>query len=172
MSKIKKDEESRVNYQIRAHRVLVIHDGQKLGEMHPKDAIAKAQELELDLVEVAPNAKPPVCTIMDYGKWKYDQSKKDRSSQSHSSKSEVKTVRMRQNTEDHDVETKLKLIKKFLISGKKVQLQIRSKGRELAHKDRGLEIAKHIIKELEEIGKPEATPRINGNEVSCRINPV
>ncbi len=174
MQNKKNDQENRtrINYYIRASRILVIHEGVKLGEMHPKDAMLKAESLGLDLIEISPHTRPPVCIIADYGKWKYNQSKKEKQSAATSSKTEVKTVRLRQNTEDNDVNTKIALIKKFLESGKRVQLQIRSKGRELAHKDRGLEIANRIIKELESVGQPETKPSINGNEVNCKINPL
>ena len=171
MSKKEERDDTRINYQIQATRnVLVIYEGDKLGLMPVKQGIFRAKELGLDLVEVSPNSNPQVCIITDYGKYKYDKSKKQKSNQSQ--KQETKTIRFRQNIDDHDVEIKIKAISKFLKSGKKVQLVVRSKGRELAHKDRSFEIVSKILEELKDTGKAESPPKSSGNDVSCRIDPV
>jgi len=162
----------RVNYQIKSPRVLVVHDGQKLGEMPPKAAIEKARTFGLDLIEVSPTARPPVCLITDYGKWKYDQGKKQKQSNANSTKNEIKTVRLRQNTEDNDVLTKLRMIRRFLEEDKKVQVVIKSKGRELAHKDRGFEILNKILEDVKDIAELESKPHMAGSEVSCRLQPL
>lgn len=170
MAKNKEKEErtTKINYQIKARWVLVIHDGNKLGEMPIRVALKKAEELSLDLVEVSPNAKPPVCILVDYGKYQYRKSKKVKQQ----ARQETKTIRFRPNTEDHDIETKSRSIRKFLENGKKVQILVKNKGRELAHKDRGFEIIEKVIEKVNDVGKLDAKPRINGQDISCRIDPI
>jgi len=163
-----KDRIVRINNQIKCRRVLVIHDGKKLGEMPPFIAVQKAQDLGLDLVEVSPGANPPVCIIVDYGKYKYDKTKKVKQQV----KQEIKTIRFRPNTDEHDVDTKVKSIRKFLKANKKVQILVKSKGRELAHKDRGFDIINKIVESVEDIGKLDSKPRSNGQDISCRIDPI
>jgi len=169
MSKNKEDRIVRINHQIKARKVLVVHDGKKLGEMPPFAAVQKARDLGLDLVEVSPTAYPPVCIIVDYGKYRYDKTKKVKQQ---ATKQEIKTIRFRPNTDDHDVETKVKAIRKFLESKKKVQILVKSKGRELAHKERSFDIVEKIVEGVKDIGKLDTKPRSNGQDVSCRIDPI
>tara|TARA_Y100000034_G_C6844805_1_gene382579 strand:+ start:659 stop:1180 length:522 start_codon:yes stop_codon:yes gene_type:complete len=165
-----KDSWTKINQQIRASQVLVVKKGEKLGVMPTHKAIALARDEDMDLVEVSPNSQPPVCSIMDYGKFKFQQSQKDKKQKA--GKQETKGVRFRPNTSDHDVDTKLRAIIKFLGSGKKVQVVVKNKGRELAHKDRGFEIIERVIEGIKEVGRPEAKPKMNGKDISCRLEPL
>ncbi|RKZ35542.1 MAG: translation initiation factor IF-3 [Gammaproteobacteria bacterium] len=169
MAKNKEERTIRVNQQIRAKKVLVVYEGKKIGEMPPFVALQKAKDLGLDLVEVSPHANPPVCIIVNYGKYRYNKTKKTKQQQP---KRELKTVRFRPNTDDHDVETKVKSIRKFLESKKKVLILVKSKGRELTHKDRSFDIVQKIVESVEDIGKLDAKPISNGQNVSCRIDPI
>ncbi len=163
-------DKQKINQQIRASQVLVVKKGEKLGVMPTYKALTLARDEGLDLVEVAPNSKPPVCSILDYGKYKFQQSQKDKKQKA--GKQEIKGIRFRPNTDNHDIDTKLKAIIKFLKAGKKVQIIVKSKGRELAHKDLSFEIVKKIIEGIKDVGRPEASPKMSGKDISCRLEPL
>jgi len=155
------------NEQIRYPRVLVVHDGVKLGEMSSRDAQFKARELELDLVEVAPQAKPPVCAIMDYGKYQYEKNKKQSGNKAVTVKE--KEFSLRYVISDHDLQTKMNQAKQFLDKGDRVKIIIKFKARENAHKDAGWDVMKKAIDMLAEHGTPEKEPFWEGNRIVVRI---
>lgn len=137
--------------------------------MPTDQAIARAREVELDLVEVAPNERPPVCRIMDFGKYKYEKGKKKASASSHQQK--VKEIRLRPKTGDHDIEFKVKQARGFLLHKDKVVVSVQFRGRELAHIEEGRRVLDNVIKELLEVGKLESPPMQQGKRMSCTIGP-
>lgn len=162
----------RVNERIRFSPVRVIdQNGTQLGEMPTDKARSLAREASLDLVEVAPQARPPVCRIMDYGKFKYEQSLKEKK-QRKNGKAQLKEVRLSPDIAAHDVETKVTQARKHLESGHSVQLKLRYKGRENAHKDLGFEVINRMIEKLSDTGKLSRKPSIEGKVLHCLIDPV
>jgi translation initiation factor IF-3 len=155
----------RKNEQIRHHRVLVVHDGNKLGEMSSRDAQFKARELGLDLVEVSPNSRPPVCSIMDYGKFQYEKSKKQQAS----SVVKEKEFSLRYVIDDHDLQTKMNQAKKFLEKGDRVKIIIKFKARENAHREEGWEVINKAVGMLAEVGSPEKPPAMDGNRIVVKL---
>jgi translation initiation factor IF-3 len=158
-----------MNEQIRISPVRVIgHDGEQLGILPTDQAIARARELDLDLVEVAPNEKPPVCRIMDFGKYKYEKSKK---SHQHTHQTKIKEIRLRPKTGEHDIEFKVKQARGFLEHKDKVVVSVVFRGRELAHEEEGRKVMLQVIKQLEDIGKLESNPMRQGKRMQCTITP-
>ena len=141
-------------------------DGEQLGILDTREAIKRAEELGLDLVEVAATAKPPVCRIMDFGKYKYELNKKAHESKKHQTVITVKEVKLRPRTDDHDVQFKTNNIKRFLEEGNKVKVSIMFRGREMARTMAGRTILEGIIKELEGVATVEQQPRMEGNNMS------
>ena len=161
---------TRVNYGIRVREVRVISaDGEQLGILDTREAIRKAEELGLDLVEVAATAKPPVCRIMDFGKYKYELNKKAHESKKHQTVITVKEVKLRPRTDDHDVQFKTNNIKRFLEEGNKVKVSIMFRGREMARTMAGRTILEGIIKELEGVATVEQQPRMEGNNMTMLL---
>ncbi len=168
------DSSHRVNHNIRAHEVRVIDpDGEQLGIMTPDEAREKAEEYGLDLVEVAPKARPPVCRIMDYGKYQYEQSKKK--SASRSNRVQLKTVQFRPNTEEHDLNVKLSRAKRFIDGGNQVKFVMRMRGRERAYSDRWVERLGELIDEFQEeyevTVKVVSRPRAEGWRITAIVEP-
>ena len=161
----------RINDQIRISPVRVISaEGEQLGIIPTEEALKMAQDLDLDLVEVAPNGVPPVCRVMDFGKFKYEQKKKqNKSSKQH--QTQLKEIRVRPRTDSHDVEVKLNRARQFLGNKDKVIISMQFRGRELAHVDRGLELVKTMIQLLEEIAKIEREPVKEGRRVIAILAP-
>lgn len=160
----------RINEQIRISPVRVIGaDGAQLGVMPTDQALAAARELELDLVEVAPNERPPVCRIMDFGKFKYQQKKKHGKSTGHQTK--IKEIRFRPKTGEHDIEFKLNQARGFLTHKDKVIVSVVFRGREIAHIDEGRKLVDNVIKSLEDISKIEAHPQQQGKRITCTLVP-
>lgn len=156
---------TRVNERIRVREVRVIGaDGEQLGVMPPEEALAIAREGGLDLVEVAANSRPPVCRIMDYGKYKYEQKKKNASKKSHSAT--LKEVKLRPGTDQHDLNFKLNNARKFLMEGDKVKVTVMFRGREMVHTYRGREQLNEVVKQLGPIAKVESPPRMEGRFMS------
>lgn len=144
----------RRNEQIRAREVRVIGaDSEQLGILGRNDAIALAREHGLDLVEVAAAADPPVCRIMDYGKFKYETQKKKQEAKKRQTIVQIKEIKVRPKTDDHDFETKVRHIRRFLEDGDRVKVTVFFRGREIVHKDRGLAILERIISDVKEIGR-------------------
>jgi translation initiation factor IF-3 len=157
---------------IRIPRVLVVdEDGTQLGILETSEALAIAEEKGLDLVEVAPTARPPVCRIMDYGKYKYEQSKKARKARQAAHTVKVKTIQFRPKTDDHDYDFKKKHIVSFLEAGNKVKIVMRFRGREISHLDLALEFLRHLVEELAEYGAPESQPQREGRQISFVMAP-
>jgi translation initiation factor IF-3 len=157
---------------IRIPRVMVVDDdGEQLGVLETHEAIAIAEERGLDLVEVAPTARPPVCKIMDYGKFKYEQAKKAKKAKQASHTVKVKTIQFRPKTDDHDYQFKKKHIVSFLEAGHKVKIVMRFRGREISHLDLALEFLRHLISEVEEYGVPESQPKREGRLITFVIAP-
>lgn len=134
-------------------------DGTQLGVMPTHEALAKAQELGLDLVEISPTAQPPVCKIIDFGKFKYETAKKAAESKRNSFQAEVKQIRFRPKTDEHDIAFKIKNSREFIEEGHKVQFEVRFKGRENAHPDVGKLVLDRVAKELMDIAKLERMPK-------------
>ena len=149
---------------------MISDDGQQLGILPTEQALARAREADLDLVEVAPNERPPVCRIMDYGKYKYEKSKKTKSgAATHHTK--IKEIRLRPKTGDHDIEFKVKQAQTFLKHKDKVQVSVVFRGREMAHIEEGRRVMDGVIKDLEEVGKVEVAPQQHGKRMVCTIAP-
>ena len=130
-----------------------------------------AEERGLDLVEVAPNAVPPVCRILDYGKFRYEQTKKEREARKHQKQAELKEVRLKPKTDDHDLEIKAKQARKFLLAGDKVKFTVRFRGREMAHPDIGREMLEQIAEELRDVATVEQRPLMEGRALSLLLAP-
>ena len=162
----------RVNTRIRAREVLLIdEDGTRVGVVPLREALALAEERGLDLVEVAPNAVPPVCRVLDYGKYRYEQTKKEREARKHQKQAELKEVRLKPKTDDHDLEIKAKQARKFLLAGDKVKFTVRFRGREMAHPDIGREMLEQIAEELRDVATVEQRPLMEGRALSLMLAP-
>ncbi|MDP8222321.1 MAG: translation initiation factor IF-3 [Candidatus Lernaella stagnicola] len=156
----------RINERIRHSQVLVIDDeGETLGVMDPRDGIEIALEKGLDLVEVAPNGKPPVCKIMDYGRFKYQQEKKAQESKKHATVIQLKEIKMRPKTGEHDYQFKLKKIRQFLEKGMKVKATIMFRGREVVHSGLGRSILLRIAEDVTDVGEVERAPKMEGRNM-------
>jgi len=164
----------RVNKQINAQTVRVIDEnGKQLGIMSLEEALALAEEKDLDLLEVAPNASPPVCRLVDYGKFKYLEQKKEAQAKKKRSIIEVKEIRLRYNTDVGDLETKLKLARKFFEEGNKVKFSMRFRGREKGFVDKGLEKLETIIQSLKDVCIVESqTKELQGNQLILVLSPL
>ncbi len=163
----------RRNEQIRAREVRVIGaDSEQLGILGRNDAIALAREHGLDLVEVAAAADPPVCRIMDYGKFKYETQKKKQEAKKRQTIVQIKEIKVRPKTDDHDFETKVRHIRRFLEDGDRVKVTDFFRGREIVHKDRGLAILERIISDVKEVGKVEQEPKAEGRTLQMLLTPL
>ena len=166
------DDGVRRNELIHAREVRVIGaEGEQLGILQRNEAIAMAQEVGCDLVEVSSNSEPPVCRIMDYGKFKYEQQKKKQDAKKRQAVVQVKEIKVRPKTDEHDYETKLKHIRSFLEDGDRCKVTVFFRGREIVHKDRGIEILERIVKDLEDVGKVEQEPRAEGRTLQMLVVP-
>ncbi len=163
----------RSNFSITSPEVQVIsNDGGNLGILNLNEAVSKAKDEGLDLIEIAPNAKPPVCKIMDMGKFKYDQQKKANKAKKKQKKIELKEIKLRPVTEVHDYTFKIKNAQKFLSKGDKVKFTIRFKGRELQHSHLGNELMGKIKEDMKDIGKVELHPKFDGKQMIMVIQPL
>lgn len=163
--------ETRVNERIRAREVrLIDEDGQMVGVMTSGQALAMARERGLDLVEVSPMAMPPVCKLMDYGRFKYEQSKKENEARKHQKVSELKEIRLSPRTDDHDLSVKGRKIEEFLGEGDKVKVGVRFRGRELAHPEIGRHLLEKIVAGLKGIAVVERPPIMEGKIMSMIVS--
>lgn len=161
-----------INEQIRDREVRLIgSSGEQLGVSSSRDAQRIAKEQGLDLVKIAPKAKPPVCKIIDYGKFRYEQTKRDKEAKKKQNVISVKEVRLSPNIETHDVNTKMKNASKFLTKGDKVKVSVRFRGRELAHTNIGRGILLKFAKDLEEIAEVEKYPKMEGRSMTMFLTP-
>jgi len=148
---------------------VIANDGEQLGVMTPSDALERAQEVGLDLVEVAPGSKPPVCRIMDYGRYKYERKKKLGKSKGHTAS--LKEVKLRPRTDQHDLDFKLKNARRFLVDGDKVKVTVMYRGREMVHREFGYRQLKHVTELLSDIANVENPPRMEGRFLSMILVP-
>ena len=159
---------TRINQAIRAKEVRLIgKDGSQLGIVSLQEALSKAQQAELDLVEIAPNSSPPVCRIMDFGKYLYQQKKKHKKPK----QIQVKEIKYRPGTEEGDYQVKLRNLIRFLENGDKVKVTIRFRGRELAHQELGMKLLERIKADLEDIAVIEQFPKMEGRQMVMVISP-
>ena len=163
----------RTNHRIKSLDVQVINSsGENLGTLPIKKAIEAAREEGLDLIEISPNANPPVCKIMDMGKYKYDMQKKASKAKKNQKKVELKEIKLRPVTEVHDYTFKIKNAQKFLAKGDKVKFTIKFKGRELQHVNLGNELMDKIKVDMENIGKIESQPKFDGKQMIMVVQPI
>jgi len=161
-----------VNNRIHAKTVRLISlDGRQLGIASIRDALKAAMEEGLDLVEVAPNSDPPVCRIMDYGKFKYQASKKEQEARKKGKAFQIKEIKVRPHTETHDLEFKIRNLKRFLEKKNRVKLTVTFRGREMAYKDAGMELLKKVAEEVTDHGSVEQPPKEEGRNLSMIIVP-
>jgi len=161
-----------VNERIRAQSIrLVGVDGEQIGVVTVEEGLAMAREQGFDLVEVAPKAAPPVCRIMDYGKYKYEQSKRAKEARKHQHIILVKEMKFRPKTEDHDYQFKLKHIKDFLADGNKVKVTVRFRGREMAHTELGRKMLEKLVHDTEESASVELQPKLEGRNMILVLGP-
>jgi translation initiation factor IF-3 len=168
-----RDTGPRVNDRIRAQEIRLIGaEGENLGVLHPDRARQLAEDAGLDLVEISPNATPPVCKIMDFGKFKYEQQKKESEARKKQKTIDVKEIKFRPNTDTHDYDVKMRSVLKFLQGGDKVKVTLRFRGREMAHTELGRQLLERVAEDVNEFGKVEAIPKIEGRQMVMMINPV
>jgi translation initiation factor IF-3 len=164
--------EHQVNDEIRAREVRVVGaDGEQLGIMSLRDALQAAVEASMDLVNVAPQAKPPVCRIMDYGKFRYEQQKKEKEARKNQKVVDIKEVRLGVNIDEHDYQTKLRNAVKFLKDGDKVKCTVRFRGREITHAEIGQRVLDRLANEVQELCVVERRPKLEGRSMIMILAP-
>lgn len=162
----------KVNREIRAPRVRVIgQNGEQVGIVALYEALAMAEAAGLDLVEVVPGASPPVCKIINYGKFRYDLTKREKESKKSQHQIKVKEVKFKPNIDEHDFQTKVRNARKFLEEGNKVKLTLTFRGREMAHTDIGERLVKEVIEGLEDVGTAESIPKMMGRMLNVVVSP-
>ncbi|WP_439098677.1 translation initiation factor IF-3 [Antarctobacter heliothermus] len=167
-----RDTGPRVNDRIRAPEIRLIGaEGENVGVVTPARAMEMAEQAGLDLVEISPNAAPPVCKIMDFGKFKYETQKREAEARKKQKIIEVKEVKFRPNTDIHDYGVKMRNVFKFLENGDKVKITLRFRGREMAHQNLGRELLERVAEDVKEIGKVENMPRMEGRQMVMMIGP-
>ena len=161
-----RDDGPRVNAQIRVDKVRLIDaEGEMIGVVTIREAISAAEEVGLDLVEISPGAEPPVCKILDYGKYKYEMQKKANEARKKQKIIDIKEIKLRPAIGDHDYEVKMKNARRFLEDGDKVKFTLRFRGREMAHQQLGMEVLNRVKEDLAELGKIELHPRLEGRQM-------
>ena len=162
----------RINRRIRVSPVRLIGpEGEQIGILPTKEALERAEQLGLDLVEVSPNSRPPVCRIMDFGKYKYEVAKKDRQAKKRQHSFQLKEMRFRPKIDDHDFEFKTKHVRNFLESGSKVKVFVMFRGREMAYQEYGRVVLDRVIEELKDVGSVESTPKMEGRNMNMLMAP-
>ncbi|MCC7403726.1 MAG: translation initiation factor IF-3 [Bdellovibrionales bacterium] len=162
----------RVNHEIFASQVRVIDsDGKMAGIFTVAEAIRLAESRGLDLIEVAPDAKPPTCKIIDYGKWKYENKKKEKDARKKQTIITIKEIQVRPRTDQHDLETKLKHARRFLLEGDKVKVNLRFQGREMAHQEQGMALLNKITAALNDVAVPETPAKREGRQMFVLLAP-
>src|SRR5262245_23772181 len=162
----------RFNNFILADKVRVIDgEGENLGVMYTREAIEQAAEVGLDLVEVSPNADPPVCKFLDVGKFRYEAQKKANLARKTQKTQEIKEIKMRPNIDDHDYDTKMKAVRRFIDEGDKVKMTLRFRGRELSHQQLGMDLLRRVQEDIAEVAKVEAYPRMEGRQMLMVLAP-
>jgi len=162
----------RYNQMIQSDKVRVIDEnGENIGVMYTREAIEQAAQVGLDLVEVSPNADPPVCKFLDVGKFRYEAQKKANAQRKTQKTQEIKEIKMRPNIDDHDYDVKMRNVNRFLEDGDKVKVTLRFRGRELAHQQLGMNLLRRVQDETAEIAKIEAYPRMEGRQMLMVLSP-
>jgi translation initiation factor IF-3 len=162
----------RINDQIRAREVRLIDEaGQNVGVVPKLDALTRAEEAGLDLVEISPDAEPPVCKILDFGKYKFQEQKKAAEARKNQKIVELKEIKMRPGIDDHDYEVKMRSIKRFFEEGDKVKITLRFRGREMAHAQLGMAVLHRVKADTEAIAKVESEPRFEGRQMVMVLSP-
>lgn len=162
----------RINEEIRAREIRVVGDeGEQLGIMSSRDALSLALERQMDLVEIAPNAKPPVCRIMDYGKYRYEQQKRDKEARKKQKTFDIKEVKLRPGIEDHDFDVKFKNAVRFLEDGDKVKVTIMFRGRELSHPELGEALLVKMANKLGDLAVVERAAKLEGKNMIMIVSP-
>lgn len=162
----------RVNREIRAPQIRVIDDsGTMLGVMTVPEGVRLAEDRGLDLIEIAPTASPPTCKIMDYGKWKYENKKKQTAARKNQVIVQVKEIQMRPRTDQHDFDTKIKHARRFLLEGDKVKVNLRFQGREMAHQELGIGVLRKAIEAMKDISMTEVPPKSEGRQMFLILAP-
>ena len=162
----------RFDHYINSDKVRVIDDeGENLGVMYTRAAIEEAHEKGLNLVEVSPNADPPVCKYLDVGKFKYEAQKKANLARKSQKTQEIKEIKMRPNIDDHDYDTKMKAVNRFIDDGDKVKITLRFRGREMSHQQLGMQLLQRVATDVEETAKVEAHPRLEGRQMLMVLSP-
>ena len=162
----------RYNNMITVDKVRVIDDeGENLGVMYTREAIEQAAGVGLDLVEVSPNADPPVCKFLDVGKFRYEAQKKANAARKSQKTQEIKEIKMRPNIDDHDYDTKMRSVTKFIGEGDKVKVTLRFRGRELSHQQLGMDLLRRVQEDVAEVAKIEAYPRMEGRQMLMVLSP-
>ena len=162
----------RYNEMIAVPRVRVIDEnGENIGVLYTNEAIEQAAELGLDLVEVSPNADPPVCKFLDVGKFRYEAQKKANAQRKTQKTQEIKEIKMRPNIDDHDYDVKMRAMHKFIGEGDKVKVTLRFRGREMAHQQLGMQLLVRVQEDIAEVAKVEAYPRLEGRQMLMVISP-
>ncbi|MES2492337.1 MAG: translation initiation factor IF-3 [Pseudomonadota bacterium] len=162
----------RYNQLIQSDKVRVIDEnGENIGVMYTREAIEQAGEVGLDLVEVSPNADPPVCKFLDVGKYRYEAQKKANIARKSQKTQEVKEIKMRPNIDDHDYDVKMRAMHKFIGEGDKVKVTLRFRGRELSHQQLGMNLLRRVQEDIAEVAKVEAYPRMEGRQMLMVVSP-
>ena len=168
-----RDTGPRINERIRSPEIRLIGaEGENVGVVTPAQALQMAEEAGLDLVEISPNATPPVCKIMDFGKFKYEQQKKEAEARKKQKIIEIKEVKFRPGTDKHDYDVKMRSVLKFLGNGDKVKVTLRFRGREMAHQDLGRQLLEQIAEDITDYGKVENMPKMEGRQMVMMIGPL
>ncbi|MFN6976582.1 MAG: translation initiation factor IF-3 [Gemmobacter sp.] len=167
-----RDTGPRVNDRIRAQEIRLIGaDGENIGVVTPGRAMMMAEEAGLDLVEISPTAVPPVCKIMDFGKFKYEQQKREAEARKKQKIIEIKEIKFRPGTDTHDYDVKMRSVQRFLEEGDKVKITLRFRGREMAHQQLGVELLNRVAADVAQLGKVESMPRLEGRQMVMMIGP-
>ncbi|MCR4962854.1 MAG: translation initiation factor IF-3 [Firmicutes bacterium] len=170
-TEVKRIKELRINEEIRASEVRLVGDSGESEILSARDAYMRAVEKGLDLVEISPNAKPPVCRIMNYGKYRFEQSKREKESKKNQRTIQVKEVKFRPNIEEHDFDTKVKNAERFLAEGNKVKATIMFRGREITHPELGRELCQRMIERLSQVASVEKQPKVEGKNMTVIFSP-
>lgn len=166
------DKQHRTNTDIRAPEVRLIDvEGEQLGIVKIQEALRQAEEVGLDLVEISPNAKPPVCRLMDYGKFRYQEQKRQQEARAKQKVIQLKEVKFRPATDEGDFQVKLRNVKRFLTDGDKVKVSLRFRGREMAHQELGLQMLHRVRDEVVDLGTPESMPKLEGRQMVMILSP-
>ena len=166
------EREARINGEITAKEVrLISGEGEQLGVVSLKEALSMAAEKDVDLVEISPTAKPPVCKLMDFGKYKYEQSKKRDEAKKKQKQVQIKEIKFRPGTDEGDYNIKMRNVKRFLEDGDKVKITLRFRGREMAHQEFGAQLLERVKADLEELAAVESFPKMEGRQMVMMVAP-